>query len=900
MRHGALCSPAHGGPKSAQAWLGATGRALLLAGVALLVWRTGAYAQDAYGQAQTSLAPAQTSAAPTLRGRIPSPPPADDGLGAHDLMLEADTVAQDQPQNLVTATGHVQARYQGRTLRADKLVYNTVNGTAHASGHAVLVNPDGSVIYGEDIMLDDQFRAAVAYGFATREIANTTLAAGAAVRRNDLVNQLNNAVYTACNICALDGRPTAPTWSITASRIVEDRQHHVIYYRNAVIRVLGVPVFYAPVFWHPDPSTPRRSGLLSPKIEYSRRRGGSYEQPYLLAINPSTDLIISPQINTRVNPFLNLRYTERFYSGEIDLRAGYTYSEQFNNHYFFDNDTSRSYILAQGLFDVTPDKDWVWGFGAERVTDPTLFARYGIHDVYTDRGPFPTDTDRLITQLYSVRSENDSYVSIAAMDFQSLRVNGVIQNPLDPTNLTDTIPSYESSRAFPVVAPLIEARYDAPNDLLGGQLELQANAVALTRNNNRVISVYDPTGDIVQGPQLLNDTPNSSANPAALANLPLTQVKQLSALEYTDSRRVSAGFNWRTSFTLDNGIRIEPFVYGRADEYSIDNPTVLTGFSGSTTVSGPANVIVGANGGGLIETPGKDDVGRISGTAGANLSWPFIKPIGDASIVLEPLAQLAVSPVYRVNPNIPNEDSASFEYDETNLFSIDRFSGFDLIEGGQRLNVGGRSTINWGSGQNATLLVGRTFRAQDDPQFTALSGLEGQASDWIVAASAQPYPGLSLFTRSRLDRDDFSVEREEAGVNYGTPAFSLGVRYDLNESGLAQIYPGEAITTTLGEAVVGQSIITRTEDVSVNGYLFFTKHWGVSANVSRDLQQNVFPVAQLGLIYDNECIRVDVLYTRDETYSSVIGTSNSITFRISLTTLGGNAPLAPSSGQGIR
>ena len=882
MRHGAPRSPAFARPAPSRTWLQMTCRAVLLAGVALLTWQVGAYAQ--------------TSSGSPFKSRAPAAPLADDGLGPRDLLLQADMVAQDKPNNLVTATGHVQARYQGRTLRADKLIYNTVNGTAHAIGHAVLVSPDGSVVYGEDVTLDDQFRAAIAYGFATRQEGNTTLTAGAAVRRNEVVSQLNNAVYTACNICALDGRPTAPTWSITATRIVEDREHHVIYYRNAVVRVLGVPIFYAPVFWHPDPSTPRRSGLLSPKIEYSRRRGLSYEQPYLFALTPSTDLILSPQINSRVNPFLNLRFTQRFYSGEIDLRAGYTYSEQFNNHYFFDNDTSRSYILARGLFDVTPDKDWVWGFGAERVTDPTLFARYGIHDVYTDRGPFPADTDRLITQLYSVRAEDNTYVSIAALDFQSLRVNGSIPNPQDLANPNDTLPAYESSRAFPIVAPLIEARYDAPNPLLGGQLELQASAVALTRNN-RVISVYDPTGDIVQGPQLLNTTASSNGSPNILANLPQNQVKQLSALEYTDSRRASAGFNWRSSFTLDDGIRIEPFVYGRADAYSIDNPTVLTGYSGTNT---SANAIPGTNGGGLIATPGKDDVGRVSGTVGANLSWPFIKPIGAASLVLEPLAQVAVSPVYRVNPNIPNEDSAAFEYDETNLFSIDRFAGFDLLEGGQRLNVGERSTVNWGSGQNASLLVGRTFRAQNDPQFTTLSGLADTSSDWIVTATASPVTGLSLFTRSRLDKDTYSISREEAGIGYSGTGFSATVRYDLNESGLEQVVPGQIIAPTLGEAVVGQTVIAKTEDVSVFGYLFFTKHWGISANVSRDLQQDLFPSAQIGLIYDNECIRVDVLYTHDETYSNVIGTSNSITFRVSLSSLGGNTPLAPSSSRGIR
>ncbi len=887
MRQGALRSLAVDGLTPARRWMRATGRTLLLAGAASLACHAAALAQAA-----------------NLRSRAPAAPLPDDGLGPRDLLLQADTVAQDQPNSLVTASGHVQARYQGRTLRADKLVYNTVTGVTHAYGHAVIVNPDGSTIYGDDVTLDDQFRAAVALGFAAREVGNTTLAAGLAVRRSDEVNQLNNAVYTACNLCAQDGRPVPPAWSITATRITEDRAHHVIYYRNAVIRVLGVPVFYAPVFWHPDPSAPRRSGFLTPKIEYSRRRGASIDAPYLLAINPSTDLIVAPQISSRVNPFLNLRLTERFYSGEIDVRAGYTYSEEFNNHQFFDNDTSRSYILARGLFDVTPDKNWVWGFGAERVTDPTIFARYGIHDVYTDRGPFPADTDRLISQLYTVKADTNSYLSLSALDFQSLRAFGTQTITVNGLPVSGPEGIYESSRSFPIVGPLVEARYDAPNPLLGGQLRFQASAVALTRSD-RVISVFDPTGVIAEGPQLFNTNAtggNPFANPQQLANQ--AQARVLSALSYTDSRRASVGGDWRTSFTLDNGIRIDPFVYGRADGYSITNPVVFEGYAGAA----PAGAVSYANpttqGIGIYQAAGKSSVGRISGTAGVNLSWPFIKPIGSASLVLEPLAQVDLSPVYKVDPNIPNEDSASFEYDETNLFSIDRFSGFDLLEGGQRLNVGGRASVTYGSGQNATLLVGRTFRAQQDPQFSALSGLEQTSSDWIVAGSAQPYPGVTLFTRSRLDRNTYAVEREEAGVGYSNSRFSATVRYDLNESGTAQVGAGTASVSETGENLanlpLGQTVIQKTEDASISGYAFVTRHWGISANVSRDLQQNLFPVAQVGLIYDNECVRVDVIYTHDETFSNVIGTSNNITFRISLTTLGGTSPLAPTSSRGSR
>ncbi len=892
MRQGALRDLAPKECAPARERLAGTVRAVLLAGVALLACHVAASAQPQGN----------------LRNRTAAAPIPDDGLGPRDLLLEADMVEQDQPHSLVTATGHVQARYQGRTLRADKLVYNTVTGATHAIGHAVVVNPDQSVIYGDDITLDDQFRAAVALGFATRETGNTTLTSGAAVRRNDVINQLNNAVYTSCNICAQDGSPKPPSWSISASRIIQDRQHQVIYYRNAVIRVLGIPVFYAPIFWHPDPSSPRRSGLLTPKIEYSRRRGFVYQQPYLLALNPSTDLIVSPMISTRVNPVINVRYTERFYSGMIDLRMGYTYSEEFNNQQFFDKDTSRSYILGRGLFDVTPDKNWVWGFGLERVTDPTFFARYGIHDVYTDRGPFPADTDRLISQLYTVREDANSYVSVAALDFQSLREFG---NPTEagPNNTTITLPTIlgESTKAFPAVAPLIEARYTAPNDLLGGQLRLQAGAVALSRSD-RVFSIFDPTGNQSDEVQLQNN--GSSNNLTNYANFAAGQPKgapQIAGLSFTDSRRVSLGGDWRSSFTLDNGLRFEPFLFGRGDAYSITDPMLVQGFTGATPAGGTLVPTSDGVEGGLIEKPGDSTVTRLAGTAGVNLSWPFIKPMGAAAITLEPLAQLDLSPVYHFNPNIPNEDSAAFEYDETNLFSIDRFSGFDLLEGGQRLNVGGRGTVTWGTGQNASLLVGRTFRAQEDDQFTELSGLRATSSDYVIAATTQPIPGLSFFTRTRVSAGESGqqageVEREEAGFNYSSPRFNFNAAYDLNEAGGQQVTeatlaanPQLAATETLGE-----TLLQRSEDIFLGGNVFLTRHWGLGGIVSRDLKNYDFPIAQLDLIYQDECIRVDVLYTRDETDSNVLGTSNSITVRVGLSTLGGTSPLTPTNSRGSR
>jgi LPS-assembly protein len=753
----------------------ARSRAFLLAGVAAMAVCSGA------GMASAAPAPA------------PSDPPGADGLAPRDVYIEADSLVDDRDNKLITATGSVEARYQGRTLRTDKLVYNTESGTAHATGHAVIVNADGTTEYADEVELDDQLRAGVATAFAARLQDNVTMAAGAAIRRTETVNQLNNAIYTVCDICKKDGSSKTPTWSVQASRIIQDSEHHVVYYRNAIIRVLGVPVFYTPVFWHPDPGSERRSGFLSPKFNYSRRRGLTYEQPYLWAISPSSDLVVSPQFATDVKPFVNLDYRKRFWSGQIDVRGGYTYEKLFDANGKFGDRTSRSYILANGRFD--PNDKWAWGFGLERASDPGLFTRYRVSDVVSQRGPFVADPQRLISQIYALRQDSSTFLSVSAVSFQSLRVQQINRQYV----------TYDAPDSFPFVAPLIEARFDPQYKVMGGRLRVIGSAVVLSRDQD--VSKVTPLG---------------------------AQLNQA-----VDTRRASANADWRLTKTFANGLRVEPFAVARGDLYSIDNP-------------------LAAN---RLRT-----VGRTQATVGANISMPFIRQQGGASFMLEPLAQLAVSPRDRLNNEVPNEDSLAFDFDSTNLFSLNRFPGYDRFEGGARANLGGRASATWGRGGEASLLVGRVFRTKPDSAFSYQTGLGGTTSDWVTAATLTPMAGLSLFSRSRLDSETFKLRRQEAGLNLNIKRISSYARYFYNDRDANGV---------------------KTESVQYGGTAFVTEHWGVGVNQSRDLQAKVLPITQYTLIYQDNCIRIDFLYTRDQTFNRTIAPSSSFSIRLNLATLGG-------------
>ena len=486
------------------------------------------------------------SIAPVLQNDTPAPPPpkpaapGDDALGQHGFYLEANSLTRDDKNNIWIARGQVEARYQGRVLRGDEVIYNVGSGAVTVNGHGQIISADGTAVFGDHVVLDDKMRAGFAQGFSAHEAQNVTVAADVAIRRSENVNDLRRAIYTPCNVCAENGNPKEPTWSIQASRMIEDRTRHLVTYRNAVIRVKGVPVFYTPVFWHPDPDSPPTSGLLAPKISVSNKRGLSYEQPYLQIISPSTQLFISPQINTEVNPFLNLEWRERFYSGEMDIRAGYTYDQDFDGHgRKFGDLTSRSYILADGAFDLTPK--WSWGFGLERTSDPLLFEKYSTPSVYDERGSSAPTPRRLLTQLYATRQDTDSYFSISLLSFQGLR-----QLP-NPSTVIPNNTITENNSVFPLVAPLIEGRWDPDFDVAGGQLHFVGSAVVLARNESPFATI---NGSPIPGP---------------------------------DSRRASGDFDWTRTFTLDDGIRLEPFADVRGDVYNIADIATTTG--GVTTLT---------------------------------------------------------------------------------------------------------------------------------------------------------------------------------------------------------------------------------------------------------------------------------------------------------------------------
>lgn len=107
-----------------------------------------------------------------------------------------------------------------------------------------------------------------------------------------------NGVYTACAACKDDPKKP-PLWQVKAARIVHDQGEKMLYFEDAKLEFLGVPLAYVPYFYTPDPTVKRKTGFLMPHALSNTKYGFGLEAPFYWALAPDYDLTLSPRITTK-------------------------------------------------------------------------------------------------------------------------------------------------------------------------------------------------------------------------------------------------------------------------------------------------------------------------------------------------------------------------------------------------------------------------------------------------------------------------------------------------------------------------------------------------------------------------------------------------------------------------
>lgn len=626
------------------------------------------------------------------------------------LLLEADTLVYDNDANMITAAGNVRIAYEGKRIVARRVIYNRKTSRLFAVGEVQMVDVDGTVTYGDEVDISDDFRDGFVNALRIETTDETYFASESAERREGNVTTFHTGVYTACKPC--EEEPETPAlWRIKARTIIWDGKAKTIRFIRPRLELFGLPIAFFPAMTVPDHTVKRKSGFLFPQFRSGSGLGFGVSVPYYHVFSPSMDLTTTVTGFTRQGFLGEAEWRQRFNNGEYSIKAAGIYQMQPEN--FAANTVDRSatwrgMIGTKGRFQINPR--WTFGWNVLAQSDKNFSYTYeinGYRDYYHR------------SELYLTGLSGRNYFDLRAFRFQ-----------IQERALTG------SNEVQPWVLPSFDYSYTPDEPVLGGELSFNVNVQGLHRDR--------------------------LANLAAVPDPDFGPDRNISGLQ-GNSARLTAEAEWKRSFIAPGGLVLTPSLHGRGD-------AIYSDLSASSLAAINLKQWQGAP----VDTDIRSAYYRAMATAGLEVRWPVLFSTASATHVLEPIGQIFARPdePFAGTIGIPNEDAQSMVFDASSLFERDKFSGYDRMEGGVRANLGIRYTGAFGNGWSAHGLFGQSYHLAGVNSFAspdlvnagAYSGLETDVSDYVGQIGLTSPRGLSLAVGARFDEKTWETRRLDASV----------------------------------------------------------------------------------------------------------------------------------------
>jgi LPS-assembly protein len=755
----------------------------------------------ALGVATTPPASAQGFTYNPIPPRPKPPRAANDG----QMLVQAVEVDYDYNNSRVSAVGNVQMFYNGTSVEADKVIYDQKTKRLHAEGNIRMTDADGKITYADIMDLSDDYRDGFVDSLRVDTADQTRMAATRAERSTGNYTVFENGVYTACAPCRDDPKKP-PLWQVKGARIIHDQTEKMLYFENAQLEFFGVPMAYLPYFSTPDPTVKRKTGFLMPSYTSVSTYGFGVETPFYWAIAPDYDATFNPRFTTTQGVLFQGEFRQRLINGSYQIRA---YGiDQLDPGAFAGQPGDRTFrggVETKG--DFTLNDKWVWGWEGVALTDYMMLYDYRLAQYKDPVQSFLTLPTEAVSQLYLTGVGNRSYFDARAIYYLSL------------SGLQSQVP---------VIAPVVDYSNVLNYSFLGGEVSYKTNFT----NLNRETAVFDPITSVAAA-----DGTCVSSNSADTAKSIVPANCLLRGMPGTYAR-LTGEADWRRSFTDSWGEIWTPFASIRADAIDAD----------ISNQPGVANFL----------PVGNTQALRVMPTIGLEYRYPFINVQPWGSTTVEPIAQVIIRPNEPYAGKLPNEDAQSLTFDTSNLFSVDKFSGYDRVEGGGRANVGVQTTTQFDRGGSVTAVFGQSYQlfglnsfAVADMTNTGLdSGLQTPKSDYVASVAYSPNRTYTFSTRARFDQATGSVQRFEAEA-----------RANFDRWSVSMLYGDYAAQPEIG-------YLTRREGILGSASAKLAANWVVTGSARWDLVANQLNQYVIGAGYVDDCFVLAVNYVTSFNYAT--------------------------------
>lgn len=327
-----------------------------------------------------------------------------------------------------------------------------------------------------------------------------------------------------------------------------------------------------------------------------------------------------------------------------------------------------------------------------------------------------------------------------------------------------------------------------------------------------------------------------------------------------DTQRAFAGLRWDLTKLTPFGQQVTFTAFTRADAYH-------------TSDVGETDTVL------YQGLPGWH--GRGIAAAAMDVRWPFVGEFAGGTQQVTPRVQLVAEPHVK-NLSIPDEDSRAVDLDDSNLFALNRFSGYDRWEGSSRVTYGADWTYTRPR-LEATFNIGQSYRLSSEPSILpAGTGLSGQFSDYVGRASVKYGGFFELTERYRLDKNNLHLRRNEIDA-------IVGGQYTYALIGYLRL-----------DRHIDPLIVNDLRDLSevrLSGRIQIARYWSIFGSTIIDLttrkqdptslSDGFSPVRdRVGVTYENECLSLGITWRRDYDPTGDARRGSTVSLRLALKNLG--------------
>lgn len=312
-----------------------------------------------------------------------------------------------------------------------------------------------------------------------------------------------------------------------------------------------------------------------------------------------------------------------------------------------------------------------------------------------------------------------------------------------------------------------------------------------------------------------------------------------------NKQHLSLQAGWQTQWIGAGGFVATPYLGGRADVAYYDGTSPLL--------------------------PGQTTLWSATPIAAMDVRFPLAASDGSTVHLVEPIAQVAWRGSDTTNVGITNDDAQSFVFDDTNLFSYNRFSGGDRQETGLRVTVGGRYQANFADGGYVELIAGQSFQIAGPNAFatpgqaqTAVGGgLDATASYAVLGAYGSFTPGAKFGGKLQVDTPNMQVARAGLGASFSHDGYGATLDY------------------TYMAANPGQGMLVPRHEIGGEVTVPVAEYWSIKASSYWDLTAQNWLQVGGGITYDDGYLVIGAEATRTgPTHTSPDDTRLTATFRL--------------------